>query len=226
MTITSKPHALITLLDVEAIAWCQYGAPAPEDTPYHRMAYPRAFIYTCCNSDGSITGCTNGPHKAQGDKKVLPSDHLGAALKVLCSKNSDVEKTLAECLSAFHEACAIPLLSRVEAVGTFKPSAKSAASIRPPSEFHLCEQCDGTFFDSGHKHGECEYHDENYAGVKRKREDGDAGLRICERCNKKFAEGVNDEHSCAYHTFPLQLNEQGDTWSTKAFGAPSPKDAL
>lgn len=88
-----------------------------------------------------------------------PPDHLKAALRVLCSKNGDVQKTLTEDLSTLHQVCTIPLLGRVDAAGTFKPAVKPTAPISLQSEFHLCERCEETFFGSENKHGECEYHD-------------------------------------------------------------------
>ncbi|KAK4198049.1 hypothetical protein QBC40DRAFT_267086 [Triangularia verruculosa] len=62
-------------------------------------------------------------------------------------------------------------------------------------------------------------------GSKRKREEPD-DVAICERCNKSFSKGANSKNACSYHPSPLQLNEQGAAWSSKTFGAPSPKDTL
>lgn len=50
--------------------WCEYGAPTPEDTPCHRVTYPGGFIHECCDTNGGVSGCTTGPHRAKGDKKV------------------------------------------------------------------------------------------------------------------------------------------------------------
>ncbi|KAK0719069.1 hypothetical protein B0T21DRAFT_60702 [Apiosordaria backusii] len=86
--------------------------------------------------------------KSIDDILNAPPDHLRAALRVFFSNDSDAQETLAEYLSTLHEACTIRL--------------KPAAPFPLPSEFHLCEQCDKTFFKSENKHGkwECEQNEE------------------------------------------------------------------
>ncbi|KAK4198048.1 hypothetical protein QBC40DRAFT_332135 [Triangularia verruculosa] len=84
-------HTFPLELNVDGLVWTEHDAPAPEDTPYYRMRYPGGFIYECCESDGSMTGCTRGPHKAKGDKKVKGDTHetenakARASIAFLCS---------------------------------------------------------------------------------------------------------------------------------------------
>lgn len=43
-------------------------------------------------------------------------------------------------------------------------------------------------------------------GMKRKRNDDDASLRICGLCNKTFDEGANGQSACSYHPGRLRLH--------------------
>ncbi|KAK4639844.1 hypothetical protein QC761_0112480 [Podospora bellae-mahoneyi] len=52
-------------------------------------------------------------------------------------------------------------------------------------------------------------------GMKRKRNDDDAGLRICGLCNKKFDEGANGQSACSYHPAVMARSLGGGMVRTK-----------